>query len=82
MAGSMSKAHQRQSGKHKKYYEMQKDVTPVNKAVKMARHAVKFNDKSTLSRLAQLPKLILDKAIAKCKSPRGRERLRLAKSMA
>lgn len=62
---AMSRANARQSNKHKVYYQRQYDVTPVNKAIKMARHWIRFRDKSVMSKLKALPPLILKAAINK-----------------
>jgi hypothetical protein len=62
---AMSKANARQSGKHKVYYAHQKDVTPVNKAINMARHYVRYGDKSIMDKLKQFPALTIQRAANK-----------------
>lgn len=63
MSGT-SKANQRQSTRRKGYYASQKDRTEVNKAVTFGRHVGKhiLTDKSALSRLANVPPIILSRA--------------------
>lgn len=70
MAGSLSRANQRQHGKRKGYYTSQKDKTPINKIITQARHAVRYSDRAAKSRLAQKPKIDLSRAARKAESPR------------
>lgn len=70
MAGGMSKANQRQSGRRKGYYQAQRDKTVVNKIITWARHVVNFNDTRSLDRLKQKAKIELSRAAKFAKSPR------------
>lgn len=70
MAGSMSKANQRQSNKRKGYYASQPDRTKVNKVVKMARHVARYGCKRTLDKLRQVVALTRHHAFLKTSSER------------
>ena len=62
---AMNKANARQSSRRKGYYASQRDVTPVNKAIKVARHIARYGDVKQKNVLRKLPKLTLDHAARK-----------------
>ena len=70
MAGSMSKANQRQHQKRKGYYTSQPDRTKVNKVVTMARHVARYGCKRTLDKLRQVVALTRHHAFLKTSSER------------
>lgn len=84
---AMCKANARQSNHRKGYYQRQRDVTPVNKAIKVARHIARYGDTKQKDVLRAMAKLVLTQAAAKLhklmvaagavKEPAGARRLLL-----
>ena len=62
---AMNKANARQSSRRNGYYASQRDVTPVNKAIKVARHIARYGDVKQKDVLRKLSKLTLDHAARK-----------------
>ena len=62
---AMSKANARQSAHRKGCYAGQRDRTPVNKAIKVARHIARYGDTKQKDVLRALPKLTLSHAASK-----------------
>lgn len=66
----VSKANQRQHVKRAARYKAQQDITPLNKIITMARHAIDHSDKTTIGKLKSMPKINLTRAAHRSKSER------------
>jgi len=65
MAGAKNKHKDHQTSHRKGYYQRQRDVTPVNKAIKVARHIARFGDTKQKDVLRGMTKYVLSLAAAK-----------------
>lgn len=67
-SGAKNKAKDRRSKRREQYYLRQKDVTTLNKLIRLATHVTDYNDRRQRDRLKQV--IAIDRSRARAKAVR------------